>query len=30
MDGFLTLGVDDESDDFEYILITLNIAYIFQ
>lgn len=30
MDGFLTLGVDDESDDFEYVIISLNIPYIFQ
>lgn len=30
MDGFLTLGVDDESDDFEYVVISLNMAYIFQ
>jgi hypothetical protein len=30
MDGFLTLGVDGESDDFEYILVTLNMAFIFQ
>ena len=30
MDGFLTLGVDGDSDDFEYILVSLNFAYIFQ
>lgn len=30
MDGFITLGVDDESDDFEYVVISLNMSYIFQ
>jgi hypothetical protein len=30
MDGFVTVGVDDESDDFEYIILTINIPYIFQ